>query len=99
MSNSQETIRCTLHFFGDSRDEYGLPQPFVGYLVVGSPRKLEGSGISSVVPLTEDTETPNPPHFMCEDGGPEKAIESALDALRKLHEDQRLREHTNCPGA
>ena len=62
------------------------------YLVVSSPWKINNSGVASVISLSADTPTPNPPHKLTTAGGEEEAYKQIIEVLRRLPENKGLQE-------
>lgn len=85
-------IKANVKFFGNEQDEHGMPKPYHSYLVVASPWQHTDSGVATAIPLSSDTSPPNPPHKLILQGGPEKAYEEILSALRNLSQNRGLKE-------
>ena len=79
-------IKASIKFFGDSKNEYGMPNPYYTYFVVASPWQTENSGVATVLPLSAESVAPNPPHKLVLAGGAEKAYEEVLSALRAMNQ-------------
>ncbi|MBU3564187.1 hypothetical protein [Polynucleobacter sp. Tro8-14-1] len=73
-------IKAVVKFFGAEQDQFGMPVPYHSYLVVSSPWEMLGSGIASVVPLSENAPL-SKPHFPVLQGGERAALDVALQAL------------------
>lgn len=69
-----------------------MPEPYYSYLIVSSPWETSASGVASVIAMSEDTPQLTPPHKLVKSGGPEKAYEEMLGALRNLPQNKGLRE-------
>lgn len=89
-------IKCTLIFYGDRQDQYGMPIPFNNYLIVASEWEQIGSGIATVVPLTRDAPSPSRRHFIAEAGGPEAAVKIAQRELEALPKNKGLKKRMDC---
>ena len=85
-------IKSSIIFFGDDKDEYGMPKPYNRYLVVSSPWQTNDSGVASALPLSNEAPPPNPPHKIVLNGGPDLAYEEMLIILRNLPQNKNLKE-------
>ena len=74
---------ASITFFGGTIDEYGMPKQFHNYLVVASPWQTKGSGVASVVALS-DAPTPRPATVISPKGGATAAMELMRSHLRNL---------------
>jgi len=74
---------ATITFFGGKADAFGMPKQFHNYLVVASPWQVKGSGIASVVALS-DAPTPTPATVISPKGGATAAMNLMRFHLRGL---------------
>lgn len=88
-------IKANVKFFGREKDDYGVPKPYHSYIVVSSPWQTKDSGVASVIPLSSDSPTPNPPHKFTTRGGEEEAYNQIVEALRHLFKNEGLHELIN----
>jgi hypothetical protein len=76
-------------YYGEEGDGLDLPRKWYHYLVVGSPGTKPGSGVASILTLSEaraEGMSGGPSHtILTQDGGPEKAIEMAEEYLNHHH--------------
>jgi hypothetical protein len=75
---------ATITFFGGAVDAFGMPEQFHNYLVVASPWQVKGSGVASVVALS-DAPAPNPGTVIAPKGGAAAAMELMRSHLRSLN--------------
>jgi len=61
------------------------------YFIVASSWLLGGSGIATLIPLSDDSPMPDRIHFVSEQGGPAAAIAAARDSVLGLPENHGLR--------
>jgi len=85
-------IKANIKFYGEEKDQYGMPKPYNSYLVVASPWQMVDSGVASAIPLSGDAPAPNPPHKISTTGGSEKAYKLMLEVLRNLPKNKGLNE-------
>ena len=76
-------------FWGAQDDAHGTQTPRHSYLVISSPYIDPGTGIASVLPLTEGA-TFTDRYFIVEDGGESAAMEAAIKALEAEPANSRL---------
>jgi hypothetical protein len=83
------SLHCTMTFYGDERDGPDLPKTWYHYLVVASPGARAGSGVASILTLSEaraDGMTHGPSHtIISSEGGPEAALDMAEQFLTRHH--------------
>jgi hypothetical protein len=82
-------IQRTMSYFGEGNDQHGMPDPWYHYLVVAGPGPRAGSGVASIVSLSEARATglaQGPSHtLVAPDGGPEAALSRAEEFLDSQH--------------
>ena len=77
-------IKAHVKFYGEDRDEYGMPITFHSYLILASPWERIGSGFAEAIAMSSETPLPNPPMMLVLDGGPVKALDKLIVKLRQL---------------
>jgi hypothetical protein len=79
------SLKTTLQYFGEDRDEHGMPSPWFTYLLIASD--VPGVGcVSTIMPVTS---TPGPiqPHHVAPTGGNEEAaLSTAEKYLDHIHQ-------------
>ena len=82
-------LQRTMTFYGDERDAHGMPTPYEHYLVIASEWIESGSGIASIMSLTESRKSAiaqGATHTEIDrTGGPEGAMKKAEDFLTATH--------------
>jgi len=68
-------------FWGQDRDQFGMPEPYNSYLVISSPWETKECGIASVVPISGNARL-SKAQFLAERGGERAAFESAVASLK-----------------
>jgi len=94
-------IKSVIKFFGTARNANGMPDPYFSYLVVASPWQDNGSGIATIISLSESSvlSIANPatvnPHHVELSGGEKAAYDKAVGALKvaSLHAGLSFHEH------
>ncbi len=74
-------IKAVVKFWGEDRNQSGMPVPYYAYLVISSPWQTEACGIASVVPITEGAPL-SKRHFIAESGGERAAFIAAIGCLK-----------------
>jgi hypothetical protein len=100
-SLDSKPCRATVALYGSERDTFGMPTPYLSYLVVSSPWEKPNSGIASILPLaisppSATTSTvPGQPHHLSLSGGEEAAFKEAVSALKNsaIHSGLAFHEH------
>jgi hypothetical protein len=85
-------IKAHVKYFGQERDEHGMPTPYHSYLVVSSPWQEDESAVASVIPLAERSPMPSVSDKLTLSGGEQQAYEEILALLRSLPQNQELTE-------
>lgn len=76
------TISKMMQFFGDSRDEQGLPDPFFVYQIYATDPGPDGlSAIATILPVDGG----QPEHIPLAEGDRHSAMAKARDHLLKRH--------------
>ena len=78
-------------FFGDQKDESGMPTPFHHYVLFGGDWEPTGFGIATIFGVTEGADVPKQSLFAVTQGGANAALDSAESALKKLSGNQGLK--------
>ncbi len=79
-------IKATVKYFGNDKNEYGMPIPYHSYLVVSSPWQKDNSGIASVILLSGESPLPSSPHKLVMSGGEKAAYEKMIKILTDMHD-------------
>ena len=87
-------IDCMVNYFGG--DESDAPTQYFCYHVVGGPGPTEDEGIATITALSaykddEKCDACESYFFVAKTGGPEAAINKALEFLEGYHAGERLR--------
>jgi len=82
-------LHQTMSYFGNDEDEHGIPKPWYHYLVVASPGPRAGSGVASIIELSEAkasgvAQDPSTT-IAAREGGPEAALSKAEEYLDSRH--------------
>lgn len=82
-------LHSIMTYHGIAEDDYGMPNPWYHYLVVASPGANLGSGVASILPLSEARATgigQGASHtIIVREGGPVAAINQAEAFLDTEH--------------
>jgi hypothetical protein len=82
-------LHCTMTYYGEEGDGLDLPRQWHHYLVIASPGTKPGSGIASILMLSETGAkgmSRGPSHtILTQEGGPNKALEMAEEYLSRHH--------------
>ena len=82
-------VHQTVAYRGDRQDERGMPTPLHHYLIVAKPGPQPGSGVASIISLSEAKASgvaQGPSHtVVAQAGGPEGALAKAEQYLDGLH--------------
>ena len=81
-------------YYGGDLDQYGIPEHYHSYLLISSELHLQGSGVCSVTTIT-DSDLPEPQHIIELSGGVDQALKSAIEKLKKLEQNNGLKELIN----
>jgi len=83
-----------LTFFGERRDQNGMPAPFYRYLILESEAPWLGPSIriASIVPLTDPAPMPVQRQFLSGQGS-NQAMDLAANALKEHLKPQLLKTH------
>jgi len=87
-------IKAVVKFWGPTRDAFGMPVPYLSYLVVASPWQSASDGVASVVPLSANSPMANQ-HYPVLQGGERAAFDAALTALKSLPGNTSLSFHSH----
>ena len=83
-------LHCTMTYYGDEGEGLDLPKTWYHYLVVASPGTKPGTGVASILTLSEaraEAMTRGPSHtILANAGGPERALEMAEEFLNHHHQ-------------
>lgn len=90
-------ITCTIAFYGAENDSYGMPIPYHSYFIIASEWLIKNSGIATITPLT-DAPLPSQMHFPVTTGGPESAIKKAIEALKSIDGNNKLKRREDYPA-
>jgi hypothetical protein len=87
---------CLVNYFSMHADEAGIPYRFFSYHVVGGPGPSEDGGVATITALSaykdeEKCAACESYFFVSKTGGPEAAINKALEFLEGYHAGERLR--------
>ena len=85
-------IKASVKFYGNTKDDLGMPSPYHSYLVIASPWLEPGSGIASVMGVTANSPLPDHHHEIARSGGEQAAYERLLNKLREMEENSGLQE-------
>jgi hypothetical protein len=82
-------LHCTVTYHGEEEDANGMPNPWFHYLVVASSGAKPGSGMASIISLSEARAAgiaQGPSHMIiAKVGSPEAAIKQAEEFLTTEH--------------
>jgi hypothetical protein len=82
-------LHQTMTYHGSDKDQNGRPKPFFHYLVVAKPGPESGSGVATIISLSEARATgmaQSPSHAVqVQQGGPKTALVKAEEYLDGLH--------------
>jgi hypothetical protein len=73
-------ITARVTFYGATKNNFGMPDPYHSYFVVSTPWQTAGSGIASVVSLSSGAPLTRQ-HFPMQQGGERAAFDEAITAL------------------
>ena len=82
-------LHCTMTYYGEEVEGHDLPRKWYHYLVVASAGTKPGSGVASILTLSDaraDGMNRGPSHTVfAPDGGPETALKMAEEFLSQHH--------------
>lgn len=86
-----------LVLFGNKTDANGIPKPFNRYRIEVASWLTPGSGVATIIPTTDDTPVPHPPHIIVKKGGVKQAAKAAREAIEAMPQNRGLFKRGNCP--
>ncbi len=88
-SNGTTSIHRTVTYLGEETDSHGMPSPWYHYLLTSRPGPNSGSGVASILPLSESRATGvaqgSSRRIAVDEGGPEAALSQAEQFLDDQH--------------
>ena len=84
--------RAYVTFWGDTRGQQGMPDPYRSYLIFASPWESPDSAIASIFPVLGEI-CPVSPHVPVLKGGERAAIDEAIERLKELPANRGLKHH------
>ena len=82
-------LHCTMTYYGEEQNGGDFPATWYHYLVIASPGTKAGSGLASIITLSQakaEAISPGPSHtIFSNEGGPDAALAKAEEFLDRHH--------------